>query len=372
MKKLLCLLLAIAMVLGMSATAMADYKIGIMTGTVSQNEEEYRAAEIAYNADPEHIVTDTYPDNFMAEQETTVSKLVAMAADPELKAIVMCQGVPGAAPAIAKIRETRDDVLFIVGTPQEDPVVISEAADLVMYTDEVNQGNLILEKCAEWGVDVLIHYSFPRHMAMELIVARHSLMMENAEALGIDMVDVTAPDPTAEAGLAASQQFIFEDVPAQMKKYEGKKVAFFTTNCGMQVPLQTAILSEPNAYYPSPCCPSPYHGFPSSLSLELDVAGGNDAALKAVAAKLNEYDAVGRYSTWAAPVAMEIIAAGTEYARQYINGEIAEKNDAEALNRILNERIDGAQINLYTNAEGVELQNYYTILLAAVDFNDYL
>ena len=34
---------------------------------------------------------------------------------------------------------------------------------------------------------------------MELIVARHELLKKNADALGIEMVDVTAPDPTAEA-----------------------------------------------------------------------------------------------------------------------------------------------------------------------------
>ena len=61
-------------------------------------------------------------------------------------------------------------------------------------------------------------------MAMELIVARHELLKKNADALGIEMVDVTAPDPTAEAGLSASQQFILEDVPQQLKKYEGKKL----------------------------------------------------------------------------------------------------------------------------------------------------
>ena len=50
----------------------------------------------AQKADPEHIITDTYPDNFMAETETTISKLVAFASDPDVKAIVMCQAVPGA------------------------------------------------------------------------------------------------------------------------------------------------------------------------------------------------------------------------------------------------------------------------------------
>ena len=230
MKKIIAMLLAVLMVVSFASIASAEenWKVAIMTGTVSQGEEEFRAAEKAiatYGAD--HIVTATYPDNFMSEMETTVSQLVAFASDPDVKAIVMCQAVPGAKAGFDKIREMgRDDILLIAGTPQEDPAVISGAADIVMYADEIAQGDSIMEKCAEWGIEVFIHYSFPRHMAMELIVGRHNLMKENADMLGIEFVDVTAPDPTAEAGLSASQQFILEDVPQQMAKYEGKKVAF--------------------------------------------------------------------------------------------------------------------------------------------------
>lgn len=374
MKKLICLFLAMAMVLSLGVTAFAEenYKIAILTGTTSQGEEEYRAAQRAMAADPDHVVTDTYPDNFMAEQETTVSKLVAFASDPEVKAIVMCQAVPGAKAAFDKIREMgREDILLIAGTPQEDPAVIAEASDIVMYADEVMQGDTIMEKCAEWGVEVFIHYSFPRHMAMELIVARHELLQANADALGIELVDVNAPDPTAEAGVSASQQFILEDVPQQMAKYEGKKVAFFTTNCGMQEALQTSILTQPNAYYPQPCCPSPYHAFPAVLGLDLEMGADDEAALKAIAASLKEYDAVGRYSTWAAPVAMTIIDIGVKYANAFIKGEV-DRNDGEALATMLNTAIDGAKVGLYTNAEGETFDNYYTILLAPVDFNNYL
>ena len=377
MKKLMSMILAVAMLLSVACFGVAEegnWKIAILTGTVSQGEEEFRAAEKAvatWGAD--HIITDTYPDNFMSEQETTVSKLVAFAADPEVKAIVMCQAVPGATPAIEKIREMgREDILFIAGTPQEDPAVIAGAADIVMYADEVEQGNSIMEKCAEWGIEVFIHYSFPRHMAMELIVARHELLQENADALGIELVDVTAPDPTAEAGLSASQQFILEDVPQQMAKYEGKKVAFFTTNCGMQPSLQEAILTQPNAYYPQPCCPSPYHAFPATLGLELAVGGDDVAALEAIAAKLNEYDAVGRYSTWPSPVAMTIIELGVEYAKGYIDGTIESRNDGAKLAELFTNKIPGAVVANYTNAEGTTFDNYYTILLAPVDFADYL
>ena len=203
MKKLLCMLLALTVVLvafaGIaSAEEAADWKIAIMTGTTSQGEEEFRAAEALKEKYPDNVITDTYPDQFMAEQETTIAKLTAFAADPDVKAIVMCQAVPGATPAFNAIREMgRDDILFIAGVPQEDPAVIAEAADIVMYADEIKQGDSIMETCANWGIDVFIHYSFPRHMAMELIVGRHDLMVENAAALGIEFVDVTAPDPTA-------------------------------------------------------------------------------------------------------------------------------------------------------------------------------
>ena len=377
MKKLLCMLLSIAMLLSLCAGAMAEegnYKIAILTGTTPQGEEEFRAAERAKAADPDHIITDTYPDSFMAEMETTVSKIVAFGSDPDVKAIVMCQGVPGAKAGFDRLKEMgRDDILTIVGTPQEDPAVISAASDIVMYADEIKQGDTIMEKCAEWGVEVFIHYSFPRHMAMELIVGRHDLLAANAEALGIEFVDVTAPDPTAEAGASASQQFILEDVPQQMEKYAGKKVAFFTTNCSMQEPLQTAILTQPNAYYPQPCCPSPYHAFPAVLGLDQLEAGGDDEdALRQIAAKLQEYDAVGRYSTWPAPVAMSIIDIGVAYAEAYIKGEITERNDSEALNALFTEKLGGATIENYTNADGETLDNYYTILLEPVDFADYL
>lgn len=131
-------------------------------------------------------------------------------------------------------------------------------------------------------------------------------------------------------------------------------------------------LDEPNAYYPQPCCPSPYHAFPATLGLELAIGGDDTEALEQIAAKLKEHDAVDRFSTWASPVAMTIIEVGVEYAKGYITGEITDHNDSEKLKELFNSKIDGAKINNYKNADGEEFDNYYTILLAPVDFNDYL
>lgn len=382
MKKLVSIILALVMVMSIASAAVAENKIAILTGTVSQGEEEYRAAQAAiatYGEDK--VLTDTYPDNFMAEQETTISKLLAFAADPDVKAIIMCQAVPGAKAGFDQIRAMgRDDILLIAGVPQEDPAVIAAAADLVMYADEVAQADTIMETCDKWGIEVFIHYSFPRHMAMELIAGRHNLLAENAEALGIEMVDRTAPDPTNEAGggIPAAQQFILEDVPKVMEEYAGKKIAFFSTNCAMQEPLQTAVLAAgADAFYPQPCCASPYHAFPASMGLGLSDSEAMDkfdsaTMLQTIADKLAETDSVGRFSTWPAPVNMGIIAVAAEYAWNYIDGDITERNDEAALREKFAGQFGGATVGLYTDVNGNTFDNYYTILLDPVDFNDYL
>ena len=39
---------------------------------------------------------------------------------------------------------------------------------------------------------------------------------------------------------------------------------------------------------------------------------------------------------------------------------------------MLQEKVPGAKVEPYTDANGTTFDNYYTILLAPVDFNDYL
>lgn len=168
------------------------YKIGIMTGTVSQGEEEYQEAmnQIAKYGDM--IVHATYPDNFSTETETTISQVVQMASDPDVKAIVFVQAIPGAAAAIEKVHETRPDMLFIAGVPAEDPPIIAGKADIVMQVDEISMGRTIPEMAAAMGATTFIHYSFPRHLSYATIARRLEIMKETCLELGIELVEVNA------------------------------------------------------------------------------------------------------------------------------------------------------------------------------------
>ena len=378
MKKLLVVLLALTLVIGLAVPAMAaGYKIAIVTGTTSQGEEEYRAAEALKAQYPDIVLTDTYPDNFSAETETTIGKLLKFASDPQVKAIIMVQAVQGATAAFTQIRNDlkRDDLLLIAGVPAEDPASITGAADIVLGVDEINGGDQIIETAKEWGVDILVHYSFARHMSYETIVARLNIMKAAAEDAGIELVERDAPDPTGDAGMVGAQNFILEDVPKVMQEYAGKKVAFFCTNCGMQEALQAAVLKEPNAYYPLPCCPSPFHGFPASLGVAVDPAdyGDIDAYIRKEAEILKANDAIGRFSTWAVPVNMSMITAGFAYAKDYIESGATEKLNKDKLLVKLSEAA-GAQaaVSTYVDGNGVEYPNYFMILFDNINFADYL
>lgn len=346
-----------------------DYKIGIITGTVSQGEEEYQAAQNMLKKYGDKIVTATYPDNFSSETETTIANVVSLASDPKVKAIVFVQAVPGASAAIDKVRETRPDMLFIAGVAAEDPATISSKADIVMLVDEISMGTTIPTKAAEMGAKTFIHYSFARHLSYATIAARRELMVEAAKELGINFVDVNAPDPTGDQGVSGAQQFILEDVPRQIAQY-GKDVAFFSTNCAMQEPLIRSIW-EQGAIYPQQCCPSPYHGYPAAFNVNVSGHEGDvKYMLDSIEAKLKEKGQEKRMSTWSVPINMLMVEAGTDYAIEFLEGRTSGRMDEVVLSKIVNRIAGGegsATLTKYKDGD-VELDNFFMLLCDFYDF----
>lgn len=356
------------------AAPAEDFKIGIITGTASQGDEEITQANKMKEKYGDMIVTSTYPDNFTTETETLISNAVAMASDPAVKAIVWCQAVPGTAAAIDKVRETRPDMIFIAGTPGEDPGVINPKADIVLQVDEPGCGIVIPPQAKAQGAKTLIHYSFPRHMSYALIVARHENMKKYCAENGIELVDVTAPDPTGDSGITGAQQFILEDVPRQIEKY-GKDTVFFTTNCGMQEPLIRSVF-ENGAIYSLQCCPSPFHAFPAALNIDMS---GHEAdvtyMMEQLQAKVDEYGMNGRVSTWGVPCNMLFVNAGVEYAKKVLEGETnGEVLDEEVLKATIQECAKeytpdaNMTIEHYVDDSGNEKDNHFLVMSDFVTF----
>ena len=355
---------------GETVATAGDFKIGIITGTASQGDEEITQANKMKEKYGDMIVTATYPDNFATETETVISNAVAMASDPAVKAIVWCQAIPGTAAAIDKVRETRPDMIFITGTPGEDPGVIDPKSDIVLQVNEPGCGVVIPPQAKKQGAKTMIHYSFPRHMSYALIVARHENLKTYCAENGIELVDVTAPDPTGDSGITGAQQFILEDVPRQIEKY-GKDTVFFTTNCGMQEPLIRSVF-EQGAIYSLQCCPSPFHAFPAALNIDM---GGHEAdvdyMLEQIQAKVKEYGMEGRVSTWGVPCNMLFIEAGVEYAKKVLEGETSGAVlDDELLRQTIQECAGDVAMTVenFVDDSGNTVDNHYLVMADFVTF----
>ena len=383
MKRLLAVLMSAVMILSVSGCGNKDatdagdagageapaYKIGILTGTVSQGEEEFRAAENMKKTYGDMIVTATYPDNFMKETETTIAQFMSMASDPDVKAIVFCQAIPGASAAIEKAREIRDDLIVIAGVPGEDPDMIAEKADLTLVADEIGMGKTIIDEAVKMGATTFVHYSFPRHMSYQMLSARRDLLRTNAEAQGLVFVDATAPDPTGDAGVPGTQQFILEDIPRKVAEF-GKDTAFFGTNCAMQEPMIKAIV-EQGALYPQQCCPSPFHGYPGAFGIEIpeDKAGDVPYVIEQISAKVGEAGMSGRMATWPVPINMLFVEGGVEYAKAYLDGEFDNIVDIAKVQEVFAENGANVTVTPYTNeATGKTFDNYLMVLSEYVVF----
>ena len=239
-----------------------DFHIGIVTGSVSQSEDDRRGAE-AFQAKygEENVILAIYPDNFTEEQETTIQTIVNLSDDPAMKAIIVNQAVPGTTEAFRRIKEKRPDIICIAGESHEDLPEIGSAADLVVNNDFVARGYLMIRTAHELGCDTFVHISFPRHMSYETMSRRVAIMKEACKEFGMNFEMETAPDPTTDVGVPGAQAYILEHVPEWIEKY-GTNSAYFCTNDAHTEPLlrsgsrstaRTPLTSAPTTLTQSPC-----------------------------------------------------------------------------------------------------------------------
>ena len=370
MKKLLCVVLAAVMALSMMAfasaeeTAKKDYSIAVITGTMSQSVDERGAAmmlEEKYGKDV--IKTATYPDNFTEEKETTIQTIVNFADDPTVKAIVVCQAVPGVAEAFRQIKERRDDIICLAGESQEDPSLITDAADLVVMNDFVARGYLIIKTAKELGCDTFVHISFPRHMGIESLSRRLAIMKEAGKELGVNVVEETAADPLSDVGITGAQQQILEKAPEWIEKY-GKNSAYFCTNDAHTAPLLKQLL-EYGGYFVEADLPSPLMGYPDALGIEFSDSdmSNYEYLLKSVEDAIVAKGGEGRFGTWAYSYTYTLTAGLAEHAMNVLDGE-AELLEIDDVSDALAVYSPGAEWNgsYYTDANtGVKTENYVLI-----------
>ena len=366
MKKLLCALLVAVMALSValaSAEAAKDYKIAVVTGTMSQAIDERAAAMMLENKYGAMITTDVYPDNFVEEKETVIQKIVQYADDPAVKAIVVAQAVPGTAEAFRQVKERRDDIICLAGESQEDPSLISDAADVVLMNDFVARGYQIIRTAKELGCDTFVHISFPRHLGIESLARRLAVMKEAGKELGVKIVEETAADPMSDVQITGAQQQILEKAPEWIEKY-GQNSAYFCTNDAHTAPLLKQLL-EYGGYFVEADLPSPLMGYPDALGIEFSDSdmSNYEFLLKSVEDAIVAKGGEGRFGTWAYSYTYTLTAGLAEHAMNVLDGE-AELLEIDDVSDALAVYSPGAEWNgsYYTDANtGVKTENYVLI-----------
>lgn len=364
MKKILAvatvswLLLTAALTFG----ATVDYKIGIVTPPLSASEDEFRGAVRTSGNNPGKIKHITLPANFSEEQETAISQILSLGDDPSIRAIVICAGYSGILPAIQKVKSKRPDLIVITAPIWDDPDMMAKYVDLALDTDWIKRGITIPTKAHKMGAKTFIHYSFPTHMAKEVLAKRRDMMRKTSETLGMEFVEVSTPDPQTGAGPSPMLQFLQEDIARQIAKY-GKDTAVFGTNCPMQDVIIAKAL-ELKFIMPEQCCPTPTQGFPAAMELAISEkdAGNFDKINAMIKGKAAAAGCSGRLSTWPVPVGYFLPEFATEVAKQMIEGKLEQVN-IQNLSPIA-KQVAGVNVEFAEMKPGIG--NYYLIIIDSI------
>ncbi len=385
-KRIVVLVLSVLMLLSLSACNGADsdtggvqdadagktaagdvenFKIGIVTPTLSTSEDEFRAGAEMVEKYPDIVEHITLPENFNAELETGISQILSLADDPEMKAIIVNSGQSGLIPAFEQIREQRPDIITIA-TMLDEPELMAKYIDISFSTDWLRRGKTIPTKAKKMGAKTFIHYSFPTHLAKEEVATRRDIMEKTCKDIGLEFVEVITPDPQAGDGPTAMQQFLKEDIPRQIGKY-GKDTNIFGSNC----PMYDVIIDEAlklKFTVSEQCCPTPTQAYPTVLNLEIeeDDLGDYDKINKLITQKVKRAGMTGRLSGWAMPSQVYVPKFEIELAKHIIENNL-EVNE-EILNKEFLDDFSEEVMGVRADFEPIDenTDNYFMMILESI------
>jgi len=349
-------------------------KIALITDTANISFEDYHSADMLiarYGADK--IIHVTWPERLADEHEQVINIVNSLAADKEIRVLIINEAIKGCNAAVDKLKETRNDIFIVYLLLHEPYVDAGSRANLVLHPNQIKMGQEMVKQAKKQGAKVFVHYSFPRHRSMAILASQQELVKKTCITEGIRFVDATVLDPREENGINAASQYILEDVQRLAAKY-GEDTAFYCTNCTLQAPLIKAVV-DCHAIYPQPCCPSIYHGFPEALGIDMgkgliNLSSFIDEA-GSIARSKNMTD---RLSTWPVSPPMMSTSASAEYAIKWINGEapktgIDSRILADCMNSYIVEVV-GEESSIFMDSyseNGVKYDNIILMLMSYLD-----
>jgi hypothetical protein len=270
------------------------------------------------------------PDDFTEEREAVRAAIEGMADDPLMKAVIVFEAVPGTVEAFRAIRARRPDILLFAAESHGPAALIAKEADLVVNADFISRGYLVPWTARAMGARAIVHVSFPRHLAIEAVQRRMTIMEVACRDLGLRFGSEEAPDPTGEGGIDRAKAAVEKSMPLWLSKY-GKDTAFFPTNNAHTGPIIKGVLAH-GGYFPEGDEPSPLLGYPEALGLDTDALQGDwPEVLRAVEAAAVAAGGSGRLGAWPVSLAYSHLTALPRHAVRAVRGEAAATDVARLL-----------------------------------------
>lgn len=294
----------------------------VVTPERAEDENTYDTAQALLERYGDTLAHAALPAAATADAAAYAAALSELGADPAVRALVLAPALPGAAEAVAALRESRgDELLIIFSQPAEAVTAAAPAADIVLDLNRAALGEAVAAQAAEYEAPALICYQQdPAADAYGLLAA--------AETLGLAAESCALP---ADAAALAA------DIAAWQAVY-GPDCAFVTTSPQWEEALLTACV-EAGAIMPLPLSVDPYAVFPAlagAAALPQNRYDGLTEYLDSLKSYLvNDLGQNERFATWRRPGETMLLDAACSYAQGWLQGLAAEKVDAAYLRQQL-------------------------------------
>jgi hypothetical protein len=331
-------------------------KIVVITNAVNLNEEAFLTAEaLAAGFGQEHVVHKTWPNK--PEERVITDILHEISDDPEVEALVVTNLNSQNRLLVDALKYVRDDIFVVYAhnTHFERPADLNFKADLIIQTDVRRLAENYVMQAKSMGAETIVHYSFPRHMAMPAFAERRDVMKAAAEEEGIRFIELEAPDHEMSHFNIDAGLFITQDLPRQVEAL-GVNTAFFGTLCGvvgMQIPMISQTIAT-GAIFVNTCCPSPYYEYPEAIEVEYKVPTGEydefgspierrlelSELLQVMDEAVEAAGMAGRISCVAVSDSMMWTTIGFMYAVEWLSGNVRQERgviDLEVLKELARE-----------------------------------
>ena len=223
--------------------------------------------------------------------------LEALAADARIGAIVVAPAVPGTVAFFEAIRRLRPELLLLAARPSEQYSLYEPVADLVVDLDYLERGWAIPWTARSLGADTFVHVSFARHRSDPRLKAQRDLIRLACRELGLEFVELDAPDPAAKGGPQEVYGFVSARAPLWIGKY-GKRAAFYATDDTAAEPLMEAIRAY-GGFFVETVEPSVRNAYPYVFMLDPALVADDYRGAFAVLEKKAAADgSAGRFGVW--------------------------------------------------------------------------